>query len=144
VRTWLVLLLLAGPALAAQPVAPRLDAIRAAFLRNDASALAQQFPAKDRVYVALPRFETGAFLGPGPLRALLGRLTRETRTTDFTFIEPERAIAAAASGDVVFLKAHWTYRTSDSQAARSDEIYLSVRRQPEDGEWRIVELKASR
>ena len=135
--------LVVGSAASAQSVEVRLNAIRTAFVKNDAQALSRQFPSKDRVFVALPRLEAGAFLGPGPLRALLDRLTRETRTVDFAFVEPERAIAAA-TGDMLYLKALWTYRTPEADTPRADELYLSLRRQPEDGEWRIVEIKVAR
>jgi hypothetical protein len=128
---------------AAQPLNVRLGAIRSAFVKNDPDALARQFPTKDRVFVSLPRFEAGAFLGPGPLRALLNRIAREARTVEFVFVDPERA-SAAASENSVYLKAEWTYRPADGDASRTEELYLSLRRQPEDGEWRVVELKASR
>ncbi|MBI2834791.1 MAG: hypothetical protein HYX76_10250 [Acidobacteria bacterium] len=125
------------------PLDRRLAAIRVAFLKNDASLLAEQFPARDKVYLALPDFGVRSFLGPGPLRALLERLAAETSTTAFVFDATDQGRPTQAS-DSVWIKARWTYRDLSTGSVRLDELHFSIRRNPEDGEWRIAELRASR
>lgn len=122
---------------------PRLAPVKAAFLRHDAAELARLFPDNDRVHVALPHFGVDGFLGPGPLRALLDRLVRETRIRSFAFL-PSDDPPAAAGGDRLYAKARWTYVDTATGTAREDRLYLALRQVSGDAEWRIVELKATR
>lgn len=128
------------PTAAADPsLDARLATIRAAFLGNDSEALARQFPRRDRVYVAIRGFERVALLGPGPVRALVKQLTSETRSIAFEFLDDGRT--SARDGGVAYRKARWTYLDGRTGALNSDDLFFSLRRDPEDGEWRIVALK---
>jgi hypothetical protein len=136
----------ARSAQAAEPdLRTSLGAIRTAFLEGDAPAILRQFPGGTRVYVSIPGFESGAFLGPGPLRALVNRLFHETRTVFFEFdaLGPEGFLSRAPT-ESRFVKARWSYHLKDSALTQTEELYLTLRRSSEDGEWRVVQLRTSR
>jgi hypothetical protein len=120
-----------------------LHAIRRAFLDNDGAGLARQFWTPGKVHVAIAGLQPGGFLGPGPLRALLGRVCRETRTVAFDYEPGVSTAPALERADDRFVKARWTYRDNVSGVVRSVDVYLALRRSPEAGEWRIVQLRAS-
>jgi hypothetical protein len=120
-----------------------LQAIRRAFLENDGASLARQFWTPGKVHVAIAGLQPGGFLGPGPLRALLGRVCRETRTVAFDYEPGVSTAPALERADDRFVKARWTYRDNVAGVVRSVDVYLALRRGPETGEWRIVQLRAS-
>ncbi|HEY8551382.1 MAG TPA: hypothetical protein VIL35_15605 [Vicinamibacterales bacterium] len=121
-------------------LAPSLDAIRSAFLANDAGRLLRCFPDRHPVLVYLPPLERGRFLGPGPLRALLGRVVSERRTVALELID---GVPDPRGDPQVRVKARWSYRTADSDTLHIDVLHLALRFAPEDREWLIVELKTA-
>jgi hypothetical protein len=167
-KAWVILLLLfvlasrgttsvaaSGPA-AAPALEQRLESIRAAFLADDAARLGRQFRTDRPVYVSVTEFERGRFLGPGPLQALLDRIVAETEPVGFEFspAAPSRpaALSRMSAGlesadrrsvrlQHTYQKARWTYIETASNQRRVVDLYLALQRQPEDGEWRIVEIK---
>lgn len=124
------------------PVESRLAEVRAAFLTNDPDQLALHFPASGRVLVTLTDLDVGDWFGPGPVRALLRRLTEETPCLAFDYVPEPTSLTPSRNSRMVYAKARWTYRESASGAVRFQDVYLSLQRSPEDGEWRIVELRA--
>jgi hypothetical protein len=139
-----------------------LDSIRRAFLGDEAAVIQQHFSADRPIYVSIPRFEKGRFLGPGPLRALLDRVVADTNTVTFEFTRPDdpplssRRDTGFASRSLqmpteprrtsdqrhVYVKGRWTYVEAASGERRAVNLYLAMQRQPNRGDWRIVELKA--
>ena len=118
----------------------RLTEIRHAICGGDVPVLARQFWDGGPVYVSMPSFQRGAFLGPGPLRALLERIVRETSCKAFRFAPADPR--APDTGDDAYVKAKWTYVDRRSTDARTQELNLSLRRRP-DGEWRIVQIRTT-
>jgi hypothetical protein len=139
-----------------------LDSIRRAFRAEDAATLLRQFSAGRPVYISIPRFEKGRFFGPGPLHALLDRVIADTETVTFDFTSTgEPALTMRRNGDFasrslrvpleppratgqrqVYVKARWTFVETASELRRTLNVYLAIQRQSDDGDWRIVELKA--
>jgi hypothetical protein len=139
-----------------------LDSIRRAFRSENAATIQRQFSAGRPVYIAIPRFEKGRFLGPGPLQALLDRVVADTETVTFDLASTgEPALTMRRNGDFasrslqvpiepprstgqrqVYVKARWTFVETASGLRRTLNVYLAIQRQSDHGIWRIVELKA--
>jgi hypothetical protein len=132
------------PAAAVGPASPDglLRNIRMGLLAGDAALLARQFPAADRVYVALPPFEPGAFLGPGPLRSLLSRLVRDVETLTLDYESPPAA--GEPGGRALFVKARWVYRERASRARRETHLHMALARAADERTWSVVELRIPR
>jgi hypothetical protein len=137
-------------AAAAQGVRPadrallaRLADVKRAFVEADASRLAAQFPPRTRISVALPGAEPvpSAMVGPGQLRAMLARAMRDARTMRFE-IAPRDIDVVDGATPTAYARARWTYELRGSGATRATDLYLSLVRSAEDGEWRIVQMKA--
>jgi hypothetical protein len=117
------------------------ETVRRAFLANDPALIARCLPDRGRVLASGPLLAGGAYLGPGPLRAFLARAFAERRTTGFDVIGPA---APPSDSDVLHASARWRYRHLPSGRIRNDRISLTFGRAPENGEWRLLEIRFAR
>jgi hypothetical protein len=140
VTIWLATGIAAASAQGTPDPESRVASLRGALQSGDANRLAQEFPSEGRVLVILPRFDAAGFLGPGPLRALLRRITAETRTLTLA-LAPD---SGGTADDTWRLKVRWTYVEVPARAERAEDLYLALRRDPRTGVWLIVELRASK
>jgi hypothetical protein len=124
------------PSVLAAPV----DAIRSAVLARDAPGLLRCFDRRQPVFVLVSPLNRGAFLGPGPLDALITRLIDERISLSF---EAPNLPDVPADASRVFVTAVWTYRTSASSTLQVDHVHLVLSHTAERARWLIVEIKAS-
>ena len=120
-----------------------LTGIQAAFLSNDASRLARWFPRRGPVFVSVPPLEPGRSSRPGPLKAFLDRAGPRARLRRRW--NCPRCCRTSRSGrpHSTFVKVKWTHRPPASGTLQVDYLHLALRYAPDDGEWRIVEIKTS-
>jgi len=125
---------------ASSPLAGSVREIRAAVLSHDAGRLVRCFEAGQPVFVQVSPLGRGAFLGPGPLDALVRRLLAER--VSLSFEVPDVPDAPPAGGRA-FVTAVWTYRSSGSGTLHVDHLQLVLSHALEHAEWLIVEMKTS-
>ena len=143
------MILLLGGALAAradppdgkaEPREPGLQQIEslivAGFEKEDADRLATAFSHRVKTYVACaPLAAADGYYGADQMRLLLRRMFRGRETVRFRLLEPA---ARRRPNGLAVLSALWAYR---DPAAPLTQVRLSFGLGPEEGSWRVREIR---
>ncbi len=118
----------------------RLQHIEAAFREGDAARLRASFASRARVRVELPELRDGrGSYGCGQLQMIFGRIFGDVRTRDFSFAAD--AVAVPEPG-TAFARGRWVRVPRPGGPELNDVLTFTLRE--EGGDWRILEIRASR
>jgi len=106
------------------------------FQKGDVDRLATAFSRRVKTYVACaPLAADDGYYGADQMRLLLRRMFRGKETVDFLILEPA---ARPRPDGLAVISALWTYRDPTAHSAR---VRLSFALAPEDGSWRVREIR---
>jgi hypothetical protein len=115
----------------------RLRRIETAFRGGDAISLRRSFASGGKVRVDLRDLEGGSGVySPGQLQVMFGRIFDESPTRDFGF----RPDDVTTSSDTAFARGRWVRRQPGGDRVETLTFTLHA----ESGDWRILEIRATR
>jgi len=118
----------------------RLRRVEAAFRQGDAATLRGCFSDKAKVRVELPELTEGQGLyGAGQLQVIFARIFEQRRTRSMTFPRADLQVPAAGTA---FARGVWVHVGTRNADVRTDSLMLTLH--SEDGDWRIIEMRAAR
>lgn len=121
-------------------LASRLHRIEAAFRAGDANSLRQSFSGKGKVTVDLKEVAGGqSAYAPGQLQVIFRHIFDDSRTRDFSFDPKEVRVP---SQETAFARGRWVRRGAAGGPESVDTLTFTLRE--ESGDWRVLEIRASR